>query len=232
MVLINYLLEGCLGSPDILLGLRGIDGGVSLELTRFIQHCHLAAGTVSGVNCDYLLAPYGRRHEKVFGIFCKDLYGFSFSSLRKHVSHLTLDGGRHKALICILDGFKKKIVIYGRFAALGRSSYDTLLNQAIYRIGFNGNLDLEFLFLLAAVDGEDPVIGNPGDTFREVIVILVNRLLLFVRSLCRYYAVILGLLSYRSHDFRIVCYHFSYDIKSSLKSFLRGVHFFFRVHIF
>ena len=232
MVLINYLLEGCLGSPDVLLGLRGIDGGVSLELTRLIQHCHLAAGTVSGVDGDYLFSSYRRSHEKVLGILCKDLHGFCFSSLCKHVSHFTLNGGRHKALICILDGFKKKIVIYGRFAALSRSSYDTLLNQAIYRIGFNGNLDFEFLFLFAAVDGEDPVIGYLGNTFREVIVILVYRLLLFILCFCHNYAVILSLLSYRSHDFRIVCYHLSYDIESSLKSFIRSFHFLFRVHIF
>ena len=154
LIIANQAFEHC-GS---LLHTR-FDGGIDdcgiQHLTGSIHHRQLTAVGIAGVEAQHDLTLEGRLHKQMGEVIREDLDRAFTGVVKEIVSDLTLNGGSNESVIAVCHC--RADILHG-----GRGSRrDDTVEKEIYRHIFgDGEGDLQKLFLLASVDGQNSVTGQ------------------------------------------------------------------------
>ena len=217
---------GQLGLRFLYLGARrgGEDRGVVEQLAVLVQHGHLAARAVAGVERDDARPAYGTLLQEALGVLGEHADGIRLGALGELGAQVALHRRRDQALVAVRDGgFQGSCE--GAVAA-----QDAALQQARGRVGVGAHLHFELLLLLAAVDGEDAVVGDARQGFGEVVVRLVDGLLGRVDGFDGQRAASLGSRAQAGDVLGVVGDDLGHDVLRALQRILgRGVSR-FRVH--
>ena len=160
-----------LGSHDVVAGLGGIDHAVVEELAVLIDDGDLAAGPVPRVEREDPRAPHGPRGKQALEVLRKDVDGVGLRACGEVGAGLALERGGHEAPVAVRDG---GVEHRGKDALSARPTAPEPLHR---RGAVDVHAHAELALALAAVDGEDAVVGDLAQGLREAVVRLVGGLL-------------------------------------------------------
>ena len=175
----DQFFQRILCRPDLRLsrGRRGIDHRSVQHLSGSVHHSQLTSCPESGIPSQDHSSGNGRLHKKLFQILSEYTDRSVLRFLRKVVSYLPLNRGGDQAFITVFHHFLKNgsgigVILFDHLAA--KPSQDFLLRRIdLYREDF---------FLLASVQGKDPVSRNSAHRLLELIIHLIyRRFLRFLR---------------------------------------------------
>ena len=175
----DQFFQRILCRPDLRLSRRrrGIDHRSIQYLSGGVHHSQLAPCPESGIPSQDHSSGNGRLHKKLFQILSEYTDRSVLRFLRKVAPDLPLDRRGDQAFITVFHHFLKNgsgigVVLFDHLAA--KPSQDLLLR----RIDLHG----EDLFLLASVQGKDPMSRNFAHRLLELIIHLIyRRFLRFLR---------------------------------------------------
>ena len=171
MVFAHQPGELALGPRDVVARLGGIDHAVVEELAELVDDGDLAAGPVARVEREDPRAPHGSGGKKPLEVLRKDVDGVGLCAGGEVGAGLALKRGGHEALVAVCD---RGVEDRGKDALAARpSSPEPLHRRGAVDVHAHAELALAF----AAVDGEDPVVGDLAQGLREAVVRLVGGLL-------------------------------------------------------
>ena len=132
------------------------------DLSRRADDGGLAARPEARVQAQDDLAGKGRLQQEVAEIFRKDVDGLLFGLCRQFVADFPFHLRRNEALVTVGGGVAQDLIIRRR---PGDDQLAEHGDVAVCRL-LQG--DFQFLFVFAAVDGQDAVARDTGDAFAEV----------------------------------------------------------------
>ena len=142
-----------------------------------VEHGYLAARAVAGVERDDARAAHGALREQAFRVPGEHADGVRLRALGELGAQLAFEGRGDEALVAVGDGDAQLV---GEDA---RVPDHALFEQRDGGVGVRTHVHPEFAFLLAAVDGEDPVVRDARERFGEAVVRVVDGTLLRVGRL-------------------------------------------------
>ena len=198
-------------------GLGGKDHAAVKELARLVHDGHLAAGAIARVKRQHAGAADGARGEKPLEVLGKDLDGLGLGAHGQAGTLLALKGGGHEPLVAVGHGR----VQVGREGALAA-------RPACAQAGHGGRLvhghaDAQLALALAAVHGQDAVVGNLAQGLGVVVVGLVGGLLGGVHGHGADVCGGLGEGAQVGHVLRVLGHGLGHDVLGARKGLLGGV---------
>ena len=204
----------------------GIDHGGCQHLSGGVNHRHLAAVAVSGIQSHGDKALYGRLHQQRLQIQGKVSDCPGVSPFRQLIANLTLNGGEDQTLIGIL----------GSGAHKGTDLCSGLQGAAANQCGAvaarKGHIGLQNLFLFSPIHGQNLMIQQAADGLGKIVVQAVNAVFLCIRGgFAGEHTLAQHQLPQSLADVGIVGKILGDDVVSPLQGILQSFHALLRVHI-
>ena len=219
-VLLNQLLQFCLGFLHLVLWCRRIDHLGIQHLSCGIYHCQLAACTEGRVPAEYHLPGNWRLHEKLLQVLTEHTDSSVLCLFRELTSDLTFNGRRDQSVIGIPDYLQKNrccIFIVRR---------NNLLSQILQNSFFRSNyLHHKEFFVFTSVQRKDTMAECLFHRLLVGIVHLIYALCLFILSRTGEHALFHGDLPDVHAVICLIGNHFRNNILGTLKCFLLVLNF-------
>ena len=187
------------------------------ELARLVEHRDLAARAVARVERDDARAAHRAGGEQPLEVLGKDLDGIHLRADSKAGAQLALKRGCHEALVAVGDG---SVEDRGEGSLAARPAAPEARHG---RLHVHPHAHAELLLPLAAVDGQDAVVGNLARRLGEVVVGLVGGLLARVHRNGDDVGRALGEGSQVGHVLRVLRHRLGHDVGRPGERLLRRV---------